>query len=56
MSVSEGEEGYEMMAAMMKFMPLRALVAFNPSKFTDNLMNELLETLNSKNNSVVGIS
>ncbi|MGM0873438.1 MAG: glycoside hydrolase family 3 C-terminal domain-containing protein [Bacillota bacterium] len=56
MNVSEGEEGYEMMVAMMKFMPLRALVAFNPTKFTDDMLNDMLEKLNNTNNSLVGNS
>lgn len=46
-SVSEGEEGYEMMVAMMKYMPLRALFAFNPENFDDEKLNKLLETFNT---------
>jgi beta-glucosidase len=32
--------------AMMKFMPLRALVAFNPDNFNDDMLNTLLKQLN----------
>ncbi|MBT2695909.1 hypothetical protein J7E79_00405 [Bacillus sp. ISL-40] len=43
-----------MMVAMMKFMPLRALIAFNPAKCNEDMLNEILETFNTKNNSLVG--
>jgi len=35
------------MVAMMKYLPLRALVAFNPTEITDDMLNEMLETFNT---------
>lgn len=52
MNVSEDDEAYEMMTAMMRYMPLRALVNFSQGNFTekmlDKLLNELNETVNSE--------
>ncbi|RJS62970.1 beta-glucosidase [Priestia filamentosa] len=39
------ENSSEMMAAMIKYMPLRAMVSFNEN-FTENMLTELLEKLN----------
>ncbi|MDM5327476.1 glycoside hydrolase family 3 C-terminal domain-containing protein [Neobacillus sp. CF12] len=54
-NMSEDSDGYEMFEAMMKFMPLRAMVSFNSEKFTDDLLNNLIEDLNQalKNSSMV---
>lgn len=54
-NMSEDSDGYEMFEAMMKFMPLRAMVSFNSEKFTDDLLNKLIEELNQalKNPSMV---
>lgn len=37
----------DMVAAMMKFMPLRALAAFSQGALTDEMLNELLAEINS---------
>ncbi|WHX51231.1 glycoside hydrolase family 3 C-terminal domain-containing protein [Paenibacillus woosongensis] len=44
-----GDEGNmaEMLAAMMKYMPLRALVNFGGGTFTEEMMDEMIETLNA---------
>nr|WP_283945876.1 glycoside hydrolase family 3 C-terminal domain-containing protein [Paenibacillus amylolyticus] len=44
----------DMMDAMMKYMPLRALVAFSGGAMTEEAMNELLEQLNSKDHGIRG--
>ncbi|WP_339285431.1 glycoside hydrolase family 3 C-terminal domain-containing protein [Paenibacillus sp. FSL R5-0486] len=44
----------DMMDAMMKYMPLRALVAFSGGAMTEEAMNELLEQLNNKNHGIRG--
>jgi beta-glucosidase len=36
----------EMFQAFMKFMPLRALATFNPEKFSEEMLNALIEKLN----------
>jgi beta-glucosidase len=36
----------EMFQAFMKFMPLRALPTFNPEKFSEEMLNALIENLN----------
>jgi len=41
-------EGDDMMAAMMKYMPLRALVAFSGGKFSEDMMNDLITRLNEQ--------
>ncbi|MBT2735666.1 hypothetical protein [Bacillus sp. ISL-7] len=43
---TEDSDSFEMFQAMMKFMHLRAMVAFNPEKFTDDMLNDLLNKLN----------
>jgi beta-glucosidase len=43
---TEDSDENEMLQAMMKFMPLRALVAFNPDNFNDDMLNTLLKQLN----------
>ncbi|MEH7336554.1 glycoside hydrolase family 3 C-terminal domain-containing protein [Neobacillus drentensis] len=45
-NMSEDSDSFEMFQAMMKFMPLRAMVAFNPDKFTEDMLNALLMQLN----------
>lgn len=40
-----------MMAAMMKYMPLRSAVAFSQGKFTDEMLTALLERLNAGDSS-----
>jgi beta-glucosidase len=54
-NMSEDSDGYEMFEAMMKFMPLRAMVSFNSEKFNDDLLNNLIEELNQaiKNPSLI---
>src|SRR5690606_41049509 len=44
-----GDEGNmaEMLAAMRKYMPLRALVNFGGGAFTEEMMDEMIETLNA---------
>ncbi|WP_110932988.1 glycoside hydrolase family 3 C-terminal domain-containing protein [Paenibacillus bouchesdurhonensis] len=37
----------EMLAAMMKYMPLRALVNFGGGTFTEEMMEEMIDTLNA---------
>ncbi|OME82296.1 glycosyl hydrolase [Paenibacillus sp. FSL A5-0031] len=44
--MSEENENADMMAAMMKFMPLRSLVSFSQGAFTDEMLNGLLHQLN----------
>lgn len=44
----------DMMDAMMKYMPLRALVAFSGGAMTEEAMNELLEKLNNKDHGIRG--
>ncbi|KLU58104.1 glycosyl hydrolase family 3 [Paenibacillus sp. VT-400] len=44
----------DMMDAMMKYMPLRALVAFSGGAMTEEAMNELLEQLNNKDHGIRG--
>lgn len=44
----------DMMDAMMKYMPLRALVAFSGGAMTEKAMNELLEQLNKKDHGIRG--
>lgn len=44
----------DMMDAMMKYMPLRALVAFSGGAMTEDAMNELLEQLNNKDHGIRG--
>ncbi|GAA0134297.1 glycoside hydrolase family 3 C-terminal domain-containing protein [Paenibacillus sp. YSY-4.3] len=39
----------EMLAAMMKYMPLRALVNFGGGTFTEEMMEEMIATLNAAN-------
>ncbi|MUG45702.1 glycoside hydrolase family 3 C-terminal domain-containing protein [Paenibacillus woosongensis] len=45
-----GDEGNmaEMLAAMMKYMPLRALVNFGGGTFTEEMMDEMIGTLNAE--------
>ncbi|MCU9612604.1 glycoside hydrolase family 3 C-terminal domain-containing protein [Caldibacillus lycopersici] len=45
MPESDGEHS-EMMAAMMKYMPLRALVNFSQGAFTEEMLSGLIEQLN----------
>lgn len=47
----EGEHA-DMMAAMMKYMPLRALVAFSGGAMSEEAMNQLLDQLNSKDHGI----
>lgn len=44
-----GDDGNmaEMLAAMMKYMPLRALVNFGGGTFTEEMMEEMIDTLNT---------
>lgn len=42
----------DMMDAMMKYMPLRALVAFSGGAMSEENMNELLEKLNNKDHGI----
>jgi beta-glucosidase len=42
----EDGEASEMMAAMMKYMPLRALVNFSQGAFTEELLTEMIQQLN----------
>ncbi|WP_145053266.1 beta-glucosidase [Paenibacillus xylanexedens] len=42
----------DMMDAMMKYMPLRALVAFSGGAMSEEEMNELLEKLNNKDHGI----
>lgn len=44
--MSEDNEMADMMAAMMKFMPLRSLVSFSQGAFTDEMLSGLLHQLN----------
>jgi len=43
-------EEAEMLEAMMKFMPLRAMVNFNPSGFTEDMLDEMVNKLNEAQN------
>ncbi|QKS72645.1 glycoside hydrolase family 3 C-terminal domain-containing protein [Paenalkalicoccus suaedae] len=45
-NMSEDDESYEMFQAMMRYMPLRALVAFNSQKMTETHMEQLIAELN----------
>ncbi|NIK79734.1 beta-glucosidase [Paenibacillus castaneae] len=45
-SLDSEQEGMEMMEAMMKYMPLRALVSFSQGVFTEEMLNGLLQQLN----------
>lgn len=50
MSAGVGEgEAAEMMAAMMKYMPLRALVGFSQGAFTETLLQQIIDQLNASN-------
>ncbi|MGF9697134.1 beta-glucosidase [Paenibacillus sp. MABNR03] len=42
----------DMMAAMMKYMPLRALVAFSGGAMSEEAMNQLLDQLNHKDHGI----
>ncbi len=42
------EDNPEMFEAMMKYMPLRALAAFNSERFSEQMLNELIDQLNNK--------
>ena len=44
----------DMMDAMMKYMPLRALVAFSGGAMTEEAMNQLLEQMNNKDHGIRG--
>lgn len=44
----EDSEASEMMAAMMKYMPLRALVNFSQGAFTEEMLGEMIEQLNGQ--------
>ncbi|GGE28051.1 glycosyl hydrolase [Pullulanibacillus camelliae] len=46
-SAAEDEEGSEMMAAMMKYMPLRALVGFSQGTITEEQLQEAIDQLNA---------
>jgi beta-glucosidase len=55
-NLSEGDDAYEMMVAMMKYMPLRGLVVFHPSKLNEHMLNEKIKEFNdilSKESSLV---
>jgi beta-glucosidase len=43
-----------MMNAMMKYIPLRALVAFSGGAMTEESMNQLLEQMNNKDHGIRG--
>jgi len=49
MSVREDEEGAEMMAAMMKYLPLRALAGFSQGSITEEKLQETIDQLNAVN-------
>ncbi|MCW3795060.1 glycoside hydrolase family 3 C-terminal domain-containing protein [Paenibacillus sp. LS1] len=51
---ADGGDHADMMDAMMKYMPLRALVAFSGGAMTEEAMNELLEQLNKKDHGIRG--
>lgn len=42
----ENSEAAEMMAAMMQYMPLRAMVNFSQGAFTEEMLGEMIEQLN----------
>ncbi|MEK3826907.1 glycoside hydrolase family 3 C-terminal domain-containing protein [Paenibacillus sp. FSL K6-1558] len=44
----------DMMNAMMKYMPLRALVAFSGGAMTEDTMNQLLDQMNNKEHGIRG--
>ncbi|ADU28987.1 glycoside hydrolase family 3 C-terminal domain-containing protein [Evansella cellulosilytica] len=45
-NIKEGDDGYDMFMAMMRYMPIRGMVAFNSEKFSDEMLNELINKLN----------
>lgn len=45
-AMEEDSDAFEMFQAMMKFMPIRAMVAFNPERFTEDMLHALLGQLN----------
>ncbi|MDQ1003479.1 beta-glucosidase [Neobacillus niacini] len=49
---SEDTDEFQMFQAMMKFMPLRALVAFNPQNFNEDMLDTLVKQLNEALDSV----
>lgn len=46
-ALSEETDGDDMLAAMLKFLPLRAILAFNPGKVTEKEMYAFIEKANS---------
>jgi beta-glucosidase len=50
MNVSEDDEAYEMMTAMMRYMPLRALVNFSQGNFTEEMLADMIRKLNEQQN------
>lgn len=46
-SLSEDDDSSEMVAAMMKYMPLRTLVNFSQGAFTEKMLSEIIDQLNS---------
>lgn len=46
-ALSEETDGDDMLAAMLKFLPLRAILAFNPGKVTEKEMHAFIEQANS---------
>ncbi|MET3938423.1 beta-glucosidase [Paenibacillus sp. PvP094] len=52
MGGDDAGEHADMMAAMMKYMPLRALVAFSGGAMSEEAMNQLLDQLNSKDHGI----
>ncbi|WEG13544.1 glycoside hydrolase family 3 C-terminal domain-containing protein [Pullulanibacillus sp. KACC 23026] len=47
MSAADDEEGADMMAAMMKYLPLRALVGFSQGTITEEQLQEAIDQLNA---------
>ena len=45
-AMGEDPDAAEMFQAFMKFLPLRALATFNPEKFSEEMLNALIEKLN----------
>jgi beta-glucosidase len=45
-NMAEDSDAFEMFQAMMRFMPLRAMAAFNPEKLTEDMLNSLIRQLN----------
>lgn len=45
-AMAEDSDAFEMFQAMMKFMPIRAMAAFNPERFTEDMLYALLDQLN----------